>query len=62
MKAGDLVRSTVDSTVGIILDLGNRYWDGIQWTFAHVQVSWHPCNGKIKWQTTDLLEVIHESR
>ena len=61
MKIGDLVQSTKDSAIGIISELGNRFWNGAQWTFAHVQVS-YPCDGKITWEMPDCLELINESR
>ena len=61
MRVGDLVESTVDSAIGIILDLGNQYWDGFQWTFAHVQVS-YPTNGRTEWELPSQLEVINASR
>jgi hypothetical protein len=59
MKVGDLVQSTINSTLGVILDLGNRYWDGAQWTFAHVKVSWYPCSGKDNWVLPSRLEVVN---
>jgi hypothetical protein len=60
VKVGDLVRSTADATLGVILDLGNRYWDGIRWTVAHTQVTWSDL--KTTWELTNSLEVISESR
>ena len=61
MKVGDLVESTVDSAIGIILDLGNRYWNGSCWAYSHVQVS-YPCDGTVTWEIPTCLEVISESR
>ena len=61
MRIGDLVQSTVNSAIGIIMELGNRYWDGSQWTYSHVQVS-YPCDGEELWEHPECLEVINESR
>ena len=59
MKVGDLVQSTVNSALGVVLDLGNQYWDGLQWSFAHVKVSWYPCSDKDNWVSPSRLEVIN---
>jgi hypothetical protein len=62
MKVGDLVQHQINSVIGIITELGNRYWDGTQWGFAHVLVS-YPCNNsKTTWETPNQLEVINASR
>jgi hypothetical protein len=59
MKVGDLVRFTADvahAFYGIVLELGNQYWDGAQWSVAHTRVQWP--DAKVTWEVTDRLEIL----
>jgi len=63
VKVGDLVENRVDDTIGIVLDLGNQYWNDTPGArvLAHVQVS-YPIDGTVTWELPASLEVISESR
>ena len=57
MKVGDLVSFQQSKTIwGLVLELGNRYWNGISWSVSHARVEWPDCNAT--WEITDRLEIL----
>ena len=63
MKIGNLVRfrtaydvGTASSYWGLVVELGNPYWDGTSLTVAHAHVQWP--DDKATWETTDQLEIL----